>query len=113
MSNALLAKVFGVSEGYELVDLEEGDDQMSGILMVKESLLICPKCQSSEVTRRGRRWREIQTIPIGLTPVFLKAEVPKCWCKKCQKSFEVSPLLPRPIEGSPIAWWTSHKGSRK
>ena len=113
MSNVLLSKIFGVSEGYDLVDMEEDGESICGILMVKESLLVCPKCQSTEVIRRGRRWRQIQTVPIGLTPVFLKAEVPKCCCKKCHKTFEVSPPLPRPIEGSPIEWWTSRKGSPK
>ena len=113
MNEQILAKLFGVSDGYGLADLEEEGDRMEVILMVKESELVCPACNSVEVIRKGRRWREIQTVPIGLTEVWLKTEVPKCRCKRCQKTFEASPPLARPIEGSPIEWWISRKGSRK
>ena len=63
--------------------------------MVKAELLVCPECQSREVSRKGRRFRELQTVPIGLKPVFLVTEVPKCQCRACGQSFEVSPPLPR------------------
>ena len=35
-------------------------------------------------------------MPIGLKEVVLVTEVPRCQCQECGKSFDVSPLLPRP-----------------
>lgn len=65
------------------------------VLAVRDELLVCPKCQSPEVSRKGRRFRELQTVPIGLKPVWLVTEVPQCECRACGQSFEVSPPLPR------------------
>ena len=96
-----------------MISFEEHGDLIRAVLMVQYELLICPRCGSPDVTRRGRRWREIQTVPIGLTPVYLTTEVPRCECPNCEKIFWVSPPLPQPIEGSPIEWWISHKRSPK
>jgi hypothetical protein len=65
------------------------------VLAARQELLVCPKCHSAEVNRKGRRFRELQTVPIGLKRVWLVTEVPQCQCLACGQSFEVSPLLPR------------------
>ena len=95
MSQSLLYHAFGVRRGYEYVrtDYEQGAVQFH--LAVKEGELVCPACHSSNVIRKGRRERSLQTVPIGLKPVFLVTEVPKCECKHCGATFEVAPLLPR------------------
>ena len=113
MNETILADIFGIKEGYEVVRTEQEDAFLRLHLDVQDSALICPKCGSQEVTRRGRRHRELQTVPIGLTPVYLVAEVPACLCRKCATRFEVSPPLPRPIAGSPIDWWLSRRPSRR
>ena len=64
-------------------------------LAVKEDQFVCPACQSANVIRKGGRERSLQTVPIGLKPVFLVTEVPKCQCKDCGAKFEIAPLLPR------------------
>ena len=53
-----------------------------------------------QVKRKGRRFRELQTVPIGLKRVWLVTEVPQCECLACGQSFEVSPLLPRLMSGT-------------
>ena len=53
-----------------------------------------PHNRSEQVVRKGKRYRHIQTMPIGFRPVTLKTEVPSCECKACGKTFEVSPLCP-------------------
>ena len=113
MSESILTKVFGINEGYELVRTEYEGDFLRLHLNVKDSQLICPKCASGQVSRKGRRYRELQTVPIGLSPVYLQTEVPDCQCRDCGRRFEVSPPLPPPIVGSPIDWWNSCKPSRK
>ena len=69
-------------------------------MLVKPELLVCPECGGREVSRKGRRFRELQTVPIGLKRVWLVTEVPQCECLACGQSFEVSPLLPRPTSGT-------------
>jgi transposase len=66
-------------------------------LTVKEDQFACPECRSRNVIRKGARERSLQTVPIGLKPVFLVTEVPKCECKNCGAKFELAPLLPRPM----------------
>lgn len=95
MSQSLLYHAFGVREGYEYWRTEYGDGCVRFVLLVKAELLVCPECQSREVSRKGRRFRDLQTVPIGLKPVFLVTEVPKCQCRACGQSFEVAPLLPQ------------------
>ena len=50
--------------------------------------------KSRKVIRKGKRYRRLQTVPIGFKSVVMKTEVPQCECKDCGKTFEVSPPLP-------------------
>ncbi len=106
MSQSLLYHAFGVREGYRYVKTLYEAGCIRFVLEVGKSLLVCPDCHSRQVSRKGRRWRELQTVPIGLKPVFLVTEVPKCQCRDCGRSFEVSPLLPRPMR-------TTRAGSKR
>ena len=63
--------------------------------------MVCPHCQGREIIRKGKRFRRIQTVPIGLKPVFLVTEVPRCECRQCGQVFEVAPPLPRPMSTTP------------
>jgi transposase len=101
MNQSLLYHAFGVREGYEYVRTNYRGGSIEFTLAVKKERLVCPACQSAEVTRKGRRYRRLQTVPIGLKPVFLRTEVPQCKCGACGKTFEVSPPLPSPMCGTP------------
>ena len=94
MSQSLLYHAFGIREGYEYMSTTYEGGRVRFVLGVKPEWLICPRCGSATVARKGRRLRELQTVPIGLMPVFLVTEVPKCQCKICGHRFEVSPLCP-------------------
>lgn len=113
MSESILTEVFGVAEGYELTRTEYAGDFLRLHLDVQADQFRCPQCGSREVSRKGRRHRELQTVPIGLTPVYLRTEVPDCACRDCGARFDLSPPLPPPIAGSPIDWWRSRKPSPK
>ena len=97
MSQSLLYHAFGVREGYEYVKTDYHDGAIRFHLAMKAALFVCPACKGTAVIRKGRRARSLQTVPIGLKPVFLVTEVPKCECKDCGAKFEVAPLLPRPM----------------
>ena len=95
MSQTLLRKAFGVSWHYRHVrtDFEWGGVQL--FLDLKSKALVCPQCGlADEVIRKGRRCRCLQTVPIGLKPVHLLAEVARCQCRQCDVIFEVHPPLP-------------------
>jgi len=63
-------------------------------LLVKPESLVCPGRQSREVSRKGRRFRELPTVPMGLRPVFLVTEAPKGECRQGGQRFEIAPLCP-------------------
>jgi transposase len=109
MSQSLLYHAFGVREGYDYQETRYEDGCVRFILSVKPDWIKCPKCASVEIARKGRRFRELQTVPIGLKPVFLVAEVPKCQCQACGHRFEVSPPLPRPTGTTPVGCRTLSK----
>ena len=95
MNDTFLYHAFGVRKGYEYVNTKYVEGSIIFTLAVKEEMLLCPQCGSNDVVRKGKRYRKIKTLPIGLREVFLNTEVPKCECKNCVKTFEVSPPLPR------------------
>ena len=97
----MLYHAFGVREGYDYVRTEYHQGTVEFHLAVQSRLLICPHCQGRDLIRKGRRVRRIQTVPIGLKPVFLVTEVPRCQCRQCGQVFEVSPLLPRRMSTTP------------
>jgi transposase len=91
MSENILASIFGVQGGYEVVRTEQEDHFLRLHLAVLPEQLRCPQCGSRAVNRRGGRQRELQTVPIGLVPVFLRTEVPAWACRDCGARFEVAP----------------------
>jgi len=105
----LLYHAFGVREGYEYWRTEYADGCIRFFLLVRPEWLVCCRCHRREVSRKGRRFRELQTVPIGLKPVFLVTEVPQCECRHCGQSFEVHPPLPRPMSATRTACRRSSK----
>jgi transposase len=101
MSQSLLYHAFGVREGYEYVRTDYQHGAVQFHLAVKPEQFVCPDCRSANVIRKGGRARSLQTVPIGLKPVFLVTEVPKCECKDCGTKFELAPLLPRRTSTTP------------
>lgn len=101
MNQSLLHHAFGVREGYDYVRTEYHHGTVEFHLAVQSPLLVCPHCEGRDVIRRGKRFRRIQTVPIGLKPVFLVTEVPRCQCRQCGQGFEVAPLLPRRMSTTP------------
>jgi transposase len=104
MSQSLLYHAFGVRRGYDYIRTVYERGSIQFVLAVRPELLVCPQCGSSEVSRKGRRFRDLQTVPIGLKPVFLVTEVPKCDCGRCGHRFEVTPPLPRRMPVTRIGW---------
>ena len=110
MSQSLLSHAFGVREGYESVRTDYPHGAVPFHLAVKPEQFVCPGCQSVNVIRKGGRERSLQTVPIGLKPVFLVTAVPKGECKDCGAKFELAPLLPRRMSTTPNSSRRSRMG---
>src|SRR5664279_515696 len=76
MNRSLLYHAFGVRKGYDYVRTVYGTGCIRFVLGARE-LLVCPRCHGAQVKRKGRRFRELQTVPIGLKRVWLVTEVPR------------------------------------
>jgi transposase len=101
MSQSLLYHAFGVREGYDYQETLYQDGCIRFVLSVRSDWIRCPSCGGKDIVRKGRRLRELQTVPIGLKRVFLVTEVPKCQCAACGKRFEAAPPLPRAMSDTP------------
>lgn len=101
MEAALLHEIFGVSRSYRATSTEV---RRGGVFVAVEPLdkrYICPVCRSRDVIRKGKRFRSVQTLPIGFHPVYVEVEVPRCQCNSCQHIFEIAPPFARPTRTTP------------
>jgi hypothetical protein len=95
MIQTLLRNAFGVGAQYRYERTEYLWGEVHFHLSLKDEALICPLCGSvDEVIRKGRRYRSLQTVSIGLKRVYLVTEVARCRCQVCEMLFEVHPPLP-------------------
>ena len=91
MEETLLHEIFGVSKSYRSTRTEVRDGGVFVAVEPLDKLYICPECWSREVIRKGKRIRRVQTLPIGLHPVYLEIAVPRCQCNTCEHIFEIAP----------------------
>jgi len=91
VNQSLLYHAFGVRKGYDYVWTLYEKGCIRFVLVVRPEMLVCPRCKGLDVSRKGRRFRELRTVPIGLKPVWLFTEVPQCQCRSCGQNFQVSP----------------------
>lgn len=95
MNQSLLQKAFGVSWHYQCTRVDYQWGSVQCYLDLKAEALVCPRCRSAKaVIRKGRRCRVLQTVPIGLKPVYLVTEIARCRCQHCEVIFEIAPPLP-------------------
>jgi transposase len=101
MEDALLHEILGVSKSYRSTRTEIKDGSVYVAVQPRDKLLVCPVCQSRDVIRKGKRLRQVQTLPIGFHAVYLQVTVPRCQCKACHHLFEVTPPFALPTRITP------------
>jgi transposase len=82
MDSSLLYHGFGI-KGQEVLKSEYKSGAIIVHIETKEKYLRCSECGSKSVIRRGSVERLFRTAPIGLKPVYLKANVQRLECKEC------------------------------
>lgn len=88
MSTSLLYHAFGV-RGYRFRRIDYSQGCVIFNLEQSREDLRCPDCESKNVHRRGDVTREIQTLPIGGKPVFVKLDVARVECPECNQTRQV------------------------
>ncbi len=88
MSTSLLYHGFGI-RGYEYRRTNYEDGAVIFTVAQNRSKLKCPECGSEDVHRRGHVTRELQHLPIGGKPVFLKLDVARVHCQQCRRIRQV------------------------
>ena len=92
MDQTFLRKAFGVSSKYRYERTEYRWDAIFFHLSLKDKALVCPSCNLvDKVIRKGSRHRCLQTVPVGLKPVYLVTEIARCQCRGCNVTFEIHP----------------------
>lgn len=82
MTQDILEQVYGM-EDQELQKVEVEDGCVVMYIKTKDEYLRCSKCQSPNVIKKGVIERGFRTLPIGFTPVFLRASIQRLECKDC------------------------------
>jgi len=80
MSLSILYHCFGVVK-VEYLKTEFLQGQL--IFRVRLRDKICSRCQSYRVTQKGKKYRMIQTVPVGLKLAFINLEVRRFHCADC------------------------------
>jgi transposase len=91
MEEPLLHEIFGVSKSYRSPRTEVKQGGVFVAVEPLDRLYLCPECRSRDVIRKGKRTRQVQTLPIGFHPVYLEVGVPRCQCNSCGQIFEIAP----------------------
>jgi hypothetical protein len=76
-SKFALSCVLGCGKVYDYQETPYQDGCIRFVLSVRPDWIQCPACSGLGIFGKGRRLRELQTVPIGLSPVSLVTEVPK------------------------------------
>lgn len=82
MSTSLLYHGFGLTTQEHLkTEYEKG--QVIFYTRTKATKLKCSQCGSKSFIKRGYKIRDFRSVPIGLHPVIIRAQVQRLECKTC------------------------------
>lgn len=96
MSHSLLYHAFGLRKGYHYRRTLYEKGCIIFQVEPEDELFECPDCHSHDIARKGGRSRDLQTVPIGLKPVFFRTSIPNCTCGQCGRRFEITPPFAQP-----------------
>lgn len=83
MNTSFLYHAFGVRE-QECTRICYENSSIILNIQTRSDKLCCPCCGSRHIVKSGVVERDIQTIPIGVTPVVLRVKVQRIECKTCR-----------------------------
>ena len=83
MSTSLLYHAFGV-RGYQYQRTDYAEGRVIMTITQPRKTLRCPVCGSTDVHKRGEKWRSFRGLPIGSRPVSVVLGVPRVSCEQCR-----------------------------
>lgn len=83
-TTSLMYHSFGVT-GFQLKNTEYSKGEITFNLSQDKHNLRCPVCQSSKVKRRGKRYRKLNSVPIGNKPTFIAFHHQRIECEECNR----------------------------
>ncbi len=102
MEATFLKRAFGIGKGWEYESTKYVGREIELHISAKREEIRCPKCQGGHIALRGTRERRIRSVPIGLKPVQIVVQVPRCQCRKCGEFFDSSALLHPKEDPTPL-----------
>ena len=82
MHKNFMSHAFGLRDvDYCKTDYPNGEIRIH--VKTKKAKLLCSSCNSKNVVKKGIKERIFRTIPIGLKPVHIVAQVQRLECKDC------------------------------
>jgi transposase len=83
MNNSTLHNIFNIrGYNYQRTEYREGITYIH--IKPKNNMIVCPTCNSKNVTTRGSIIRTIKTVPVALKKMcFLVITVPRLYCHDC------------------------------
>ena len=82
MSTSLLYHGFGII-GYKHVHTEYDGGKVTFRVSQERDNMVCPRCKSHQVTKKGSFLRSFRCVPIGRKPVVVELPVQRIECEKC------------------------------
>lgn len=82
MLKDFISHAFGLRDvEYCKTDYPKGEIRIH--VKTEGSKLVCSSCSSKNVVKKGIKERIFRTVPIGLKPVYIVAQVQRLECKDC------------------------------
>ena len=90
MSTSVLYDTFSLTD-VQLLQTYEEDNAIIIQGRILKRALCCPNCKSRKVICKGKQERRYWLPPIGLRRSFLRIEIPRLKCQRCQSKQMVRP----------------------
>ncbi len=97
MSTSLLFHGLGI-RGYQLQKTEFVKGCIYFYVTQDKHNMRCPVCMSPRVIKKGFRFREFRSVPIGCKKTFIVLRAPRIFCKECERHHYVKVAFAEPMK---------------
>ena len=98
MNSSFLYHVFGVKEYHYHATVYKDSAIFLKLKSNTPKKCKCPHCDSENVIKYGKQYRDIHNLPIGGKQTFLSLAIQRYQCKDCEKVYQAD--IRSPSDGS-------------